>query len=244
MKQETTGPLMWEANSIDPRRLPRHVAIILDGNGRWAKQRGKPRTYGHIKGVDAVRKTVKAAAQLGIKYLTLYVFSRENWDRPQDEVNDLMELLFKTIKKETHTFDENDIRLQIIGNPEHLPKRNYQAMRELIRHTAQHKRMTLVLAISYGARQEIIHAARKIAHQVQNREISLESIDESLFQSHLYTAGIPDPDLLIRTSGERRVSNFLLWQIADSELIFLDKYWPDFTKEDLYKAIAAYQNHG
>jgi undecaprenyl diphosphate synthase len=229
---------------IDYNQVPRHVAIILDGNGRWAKQRGKPRTYGHIKGVAAVRKTVEAAVQLGIKYLTLFVFSKENWHRPQQEVNELMDLLFKTIKNETHTFEKNNIRLQIIGNLGHLPKRNYQAMQQLIAETAQNKRMILILAISYGARQEILEAAREIADQVQNKKISVENIDESLFQSHLYTAGIPDPELLIRTSGERRISNFLLWQIADSELIFLDKYWPDFTKEDLYKAIAAYQHRG
>lgn len=227
--------------TVDLNRLPRHVAIILDGNGRWAKLRGKPRIYGHIKGVDAVRNTVEAAAQLGIKYLTLFVFSRENWNRPKNEVKELMNLLFKTIKKETNTFKENEIRLRVIGNLDQLPDRNCQGMQQLIRRTAQNKRMTLILAVSYSARQEIINAAKKIVHQVQNREISPERIDEPLFQSHLYTAGIPDPELLIRTSGEQRISNFLLWQIADAELIFLDKYWPDFTSKDLYNAIATYQ---
>lgn len=229
---------------IDSQHLPRHVAIILDGNGRWARQRGKPRTYGHIKGVVTVRKTVEAAAQLGIQYLTLFVFSRENWNRPQTEVNELMRLLFKSLKEEAPILKKNDIRLQIIGNLEQLPPKHYQRMQELMAATAQNKRMTLVLAVSYGSRQEIVNAAREIANRVQNREISLENIDESLFQAHLYTANIPDPDLLIRTSGEMRVSNFLLWQIANSQLIFLDKFWPDFTEEDLYDAITTFQNHG
>jgi undecaprenyl diphosphate synthase len=226
---------------VDLNRLPHHVAIILDGNRRWAKKRGKPQTYGHMKGVAAVRKTVEAATQLGIDYLTLFVFSSENWNRPEYEVNELMGLLLRNIKKEAGTFKENDIRLRIIGDMEQLPANNYREMKKLIDKTAQNKRMTLVLAISYGSRQEILKAVKNIASKVQNKKISKESIDESLFQSHLYTAGIPDPELLIRTSGELRISNFLLWQIADTQLIFLDKYWPDFTKKDFYNAITTYQ---
>ncbi len=226
---------------IDPARLPRHIAIIMDGNGRWAKQKGRLRVFGHQNGVLAVRDTVESAAELGIKYLTLYAFSTENWNRPKFEVNALMELLVGTIRKETKTLTDNNIRLQAIGNLDSLPSGCRKELKEAMDLTAGNTRMTLVLALSYSSKWEIIQAVKKIAEGVSSKEISADRIDESLFNSFLCTANFPDPELLIRTSGEQRVSNFLLWQIAYSELYFTEKLWPDFRKEDLYEAILDYQ---
>jgi undecaprenyl diphosphate synthase len=226
---------------IDPSRLPAHVAIIMDGNGRWAKQKGKLRVFGHQSGVLSVRETVEAAAELGIKYLTLYAFSTENWNRPKFEVNALMELLVGTIRKETKTLTNNDIRLQAIGDTESLPKSCKRELTEAIELTASNKRMTLVLALSYSSKWEIINAVKQISARVAAKEISPDDINESLFNSFLCTADFPDPELLIRTSGEQRISNFLLWQIAYSELYFTEKMWPDFRKEDLYEAILDFQ---
>jgi undecaprenyl diphosphate synthase len=226
---------------IDSSRLPSHIAIIMDGNGRWAKQKGKLRVFGHQNGVLAVRDTVEAAAELGIKYLTLYAFSTENWNRPKFEVNALMELLIGTIRKETKTLTENDIRLQAIGDIESLPKGCRKELKEAMDLTAGNKRMTLNLALSYSSRWEIMNAVKQITAKANSGEISPADITESFFNSFLCTANLPDPELLIRTSGEQRISNFLLWQIAYSELYFSEKLWPDFRKEDLYEAILDYQ---
>jgi undecaprenyl diphosphate synthase len=228
--------------SIDTNRLPGHVAIIMDGNGRWAKKQGKPRTYGHIKGVDTVRKIVAAATRMGIKYLTLYVFSKENWNRPEKEINALMRLIIKNVKRESRNFKEKGIRLLVIGNLEGLPSSVYKELQNEIKRTEKNNKLTLVLAINYSSRQEIVRAARQIAIKVQKKEISADGICESLFSSHLSTHQIPDPELVIRTSGENRISNFLLWQIAYSELMFVDKNWPEFTPGDFNEAIANYKN--
>jgi undecaprenyl diphosphate synthase len=228
--------------SIENDRLPGHVAIIMDGNGRWAKKQGKPRTYGHIKGVDTVRKIVAAAAQMGIKYLTLYVFSKENWNRPEREVNALMRLIIKNVKRESRNFKENGIRLLVIGNVEGLPSAVFKELHQEIKRTEKNNKLTLVLAINYSSRQEIVNAARQIAIKVQRKEILADSICEALFSSYLSTHQIPDPELVIRTSGENRISNFLLWQIAYSELMFVEKTWPEFTPGDFNDAIASYQN--
>jgi undecaprenyl diphosphate synthase len=226
---------------IDTSRLPRHIAIIMDGNGRWAKQKGKLRVFGHQNGVLAVRDTVESAAELGIKYLTLYAFSTENWNRPKFEVNALMELLIGTIRKETKTLTDNNIRLEAIGDLESLPSGCRRELKEAMDLTSGNTRMTLILALSYSSKWEILNAVKKIAGAVSRKEISADHIDESLFNSFLCTAKFPDPELLIRTSGEQRISNFLLWQIAYSELYFTEKLWPDFRKEDLYEAIHDFQ---
>jgi undecaprenyl diphosphate synthase len=227
---------------IDGDRLPKHIAIIMDGNGRWAKKQGKLRVFGHEQGVIPVRETTEAAAELGVKYITLYAFSKENWNRPKYEVDALMSLLVKTINKEVKTLQKNDIRLQAIGDISSLPKKTRDQLQKAIDDTADNKQMTLVLALSYGSRWEIMEACKKIANQVKNNDISSDEINEELFSSMLNTSDIPDPELLIRTSGELRISNFLLWQIAYSELYFTEKLWPEFRKEDLYEAIIDYQN--
>jgi undecaprenyl diphosphate synthase len=227
---------------INPAKLPSHIAIIMDGNGRWAKQKGKLRVFGHQSGVLAVRDTVEASAELGIKCLTLYAFSTENWKRPKFEVNALMELLISTIRKETKTLTDNNIRLQAIGDIESLPSGCKRELKEAMDLTAGNTRMTLILALSYSSKWEILNAVKQIARKVAAKEISIDNIDESLFNSFLCTANFPDPELLIRTSGEQRISNFLLWQIAYSELYFSEKLWPDFRREDLYEAIFDYQN--
>ncbi len=226
---------------IDPDHLPKHVAIIMDGNGRWAKQRGKPRTFGHQNGVRAVRETTEAAAELGIGYLTLYAFSTENWKRPKIETDALMTLLLQTIHKETRTLNKNNIRLKAIGDLMSLPPRTRKQLEKAIENTASNNRMTLTLALSYSSRWEIVNAVRKIAGQVSQGKLEAEAIDQRLFESCLETPDMPDPELLIRTSGEYRVSNFLLWQIAYAELYFTDKLWPDFGKEDLYSALIDFQ---
>jgi len=228
-------------SQINTGKLPRHIAIIMDGNGRWAKQHGKPRVFGHRNGVTAVRETTEAAAELGVEYLTLYAFSTENWNRPKMEVGALMGLLVETLHKEIHTLNKNDIRLQAIGDISKLPERTCQALLEGIENTRNNSRMTLVLALNYSSKWEILEACRRLAGQVQDGTLSPEEIDETAFANALDTAGIPDPELLIRTSGETRLSNFLLWQIAYAELYFTPVFWPDFRKENFYKAIIDYQ---
>lgn len=219
-----------------------HIAVIMDGNGRWAKQQGKNRVFGHRHGVSSVRDTAEACAELGVKYLTLYAFSTENWFRPQLEVSALMTLLLKTINGELNTLLKNDIRLNAIGDIDSLPKSVAKELREAIEKTAHCKRMELVLALSYSGRSEIVRAMKQIALKIQSKEISLHEIDDNLISDSLYTAGIPDPELLIRTSGEKRISNFLLWQLAYAEFYFTEKFWPEFNKEELYKAILDFQN--
>lgn len=221
--------------------IPRHIAVIMDGNGRWAKEKGQNRVFGHKNALKAVRETIEGSAELGVKYLTLYAFSSENWKRPKLEISVLMELLISTIKKELKTLNENKIRLIAIGDISALPKSGQAELAKAIEITKNNNRMTLVLALSYGARLEITHAVKDIVSDVKNGKILEDEINEDLLSKYLSTREIPDPDLLIRTSGECRVSNFLLWQIAYSELLFIDKYWPDFRKKDLNEAIATYQ---
>lgn len=222
-------------------RLPRHIAVIMDGNGRWAKKQGLMRTLGHENGVVAVRETAEAAAELGVEYLTLYAFSTENWKRPRYEVDALMRLLIKTIDSEMKTLKENDIRLLAIGNLSALQNKTQEHLQWAIENTKHHKRMNLVLALSYSSHQEIMEATKQIARKVMNREISVDDINEAVISNHLYTKDFPDPELLIRTSGEFRVSNFLLWQLAYSEIYITPKLWPDFRKEDFYQAIVNFQ---
>jgi undecaprenyl diphosphate synthase len=227
---------------IDLNHLPRHVAIIMDGNGRWAKQRGKPRTFGHQSGVTSVREASEAAAELGIEYLTLYAFSTENWNRPRFETEALMTLLLQTIHKETKTLNKNNIRLNAIGNLSSLPSRTRNQLQKAIESTADNDRMTLTLALSYSARWEIVNAIKKVAKDIVEGGLTPDEIDQQLFESALETHNIPDPELLIRTSGEYRISNFLLWQIAYAELYFSSKLWPDFRKGDLYEALIDFQS--
>ena len=222
-------------------KLPEHIAVIMDGNGRWAKQRGRMRIFGHQNSIKAVRETVEAAAELGIRYLTLYAFSTENWNRPQNEVNALMELLVKTINSETRTLMDNNIRLLSIGDIASMKPGARKELEKAIATTSGNNGTTLILALSYGSRWEITEAVRQIASKVKSGEIHISEIDQKLVIEHLATHNIPDPSLLIRTSGESRISNFLLWQLAYSELYFTPTLWPDFRKEDLYAAILDYQ---
>jgi undecaprenyl diphosphate synthase len=226
---------------LDPNKLPNHVAIIMDGNGRWAKMQGKPRTYGHRHGVRAVREAAEAAAEIGVKYLTLYAFSTENWNRPKFEVDALMHLLLQTINKETKTLNKNNIRLNAIGNLDALPDSIHKQLMQTITATAGNERMLLTLALSYSSRWEILEAVKSIAQDYADHLIQSRDITAELFSSRLLSYPLPEPELLIRTSGEYRISNFLLWQIAYSELFFCEKYWPDFRKEDLYEAIYNFQ---
>jgi len=228
-------------DNINDKRLPKHIAIIMDGNGRWAKKLGMARTFGHENGAKVVRQVVEGCAELGIENLTLYAFSTENWKRPKLEVQTLMKLLISSLKKEINTLHNNNIKLCTIGNLDSLPKKVYKELTEVIEKTKFNTRMTLTVALSYGSREELINTVKEISIKVKNNIISLENIDESIINEHLYTQNLPDVDLLIRTSGEQRISNFLLWQIAYAELYFTDTLWPDFTKEDLYKAIIEYQ---
>ncbi len=227
---------------IDITKLPQHIAVIMDGNGRWAKQKGESRIFGHRNGVNAVRETSEACAELGIKYLTVYAFSTENWNRPQTEVSALMTLLLKTIGLELKTLLKNDIRLGVIGDVDSLPGGVAKELRTAKEKTAHCKRMELILALSYSGRSEIVRAMKQIALQVQQNEIGLHEITEELITQNLYTANRPDPELLIRTSGEKRISNFLLWQLAYAEFHFTSVFWPEFNKEELYRAIIEYQN--
>ena len=221
--------------------LPKHIAIIMDGNGRWAKQRGMLRAFGHENGTKAVREVVECCAELGVNNLTLYAFSTENWNRPKLEVDTLMKLLVTSLKKEIKTLQDNNIRLQAIGNLNLLPKKVHNELLEVINKTKQNTRLKLILALSYGSREELINAIKVISNKVKNNIISEESVDESIINEHLYTRNLPNVDLLIRTSGEQRISNFLLWQIAYAELYFTKVLWPDFTREHLYEAVIEYQ---
>lgn len=232
--------MSWK-DKIDSSRIPGHVAVIMDGNGRWAQQQGKLRVDGHRSGVNSVRETAEAAAAIGVKYLTLYAFSTENWNRPKEEVNALMELLVHTISAEKKTLNENNIRLETIGDWNSLPERCRVELTEAINETAKNDRMTLVLALSYSARWEITEATRKIASDVKAGKIGVEEISSELFSTYLTTAKYPDPELLIRTSGEQRISNYLLWQLAYAEFYFTETLWPDFGKEEFYEAMVNYQ---
>lgn len=228
-------------NKIDTNRLPRHVAVIMDGNGRWARRRGRERIFGHHQGVRAVRKTLEAAAELGVEYLTLYAFSTENWKRPDDEVSALMDLMVESINDETHTLVENKISLKVIGDLGRLSENVRNRLFETMRVTSAGSRMKLIVALSYSSRWEISEACRRIALAVKENKISTEDINEETVRTYLETSDIPDPELMIRTSGEKRISNFLLWQLAYTELYFTEKLWPDFGKEDFYKAVADFQ---
>ncbi|MDD7276852.1 MAG: isoprenyl transferase [Bacteroidales bacterium] len=223
-------------------RLPRHIAVIMDGNGRWAKEQGKMRVFGHQHGVDAVRNVTEACAELGVEYLTLYAFSTENWNRSSFEVDALMSLLTQALKTEVKTLNDNNIRLDAVGDLTRLPKLQYNALMSAIENTKDNTRMTLTLCLSYSGRWELTETVKKIAGKVKNGELNPEDINEKMVSDNLATSYMPDPELLIRTSGEIRISNFLLWQLAYSELYFTKKYWPDFSKEDLYEAIIDYQS--
>lgn len=223
-------------------KLPNHVAVIMDGNGRWAKQKGMMRIFGHQNGVQAVRETIEAAAEIGIKVLTLYAFSTENWNRPKSEIDGLMNLLVDSLKNELKTLQDNDICLKAIGNLEQLPAKAKKGLDFVIEKTSHHKRMILNLALSYGSRHEILEAVKIISKKVVNNELQIENIDEKTINNHLYTFSLPDVDFMIRTSGEKRISNFLLWQAAYAELYFTPTLWPDFRKKDFYSAIKEYQN--
>ena len=226
---------------IDKKRLPRHVAIIMDGNGRWAKARGKDRSFGHQEGVVSVRRVMDAVTRLGLEYLTLYTFSTENWNRPEEEVQALMSLLVSAIHRETPDMMEKNVRLTAIGDLSRLREDAYDTLRECIRTTAGNTGTTLVLALSYSSRWEITAAMRQLAQEVLEKKIIPNDISETMISDHLTTKGIPDTDLLIRTGGEKRISNFLLWQLSYAEFFFTDVYWPDFREEELYEAILYYQ---
>jgi undecaprenyl diphosphate synthase len=227
--------------NIDKSRLPAHIAVIMDGNGRWAKEQGKDRLYGHFHGVESVRQVVEGCAELGIGYLTLYAFSTENWYRPQQEVSGLMELLVQTIRQESETLNKNNIKLHVIGDLTLMPENAVKELNESIAITAGNTGLNLIMALSYSSRWEIINAVKRLAEDVKNGKLEPDAIDPTSFQKYLCTAPFPDPELMIRTSGEYRISNFLLYQLAYSELYFTDVRWPDFRKEHLYRAILDFQ---
>jgi len=227
--------------SINPARLPKHIAIIMDGNGRWAKGQGQDRLYGHYHGVESVRNAVEACAELGVEYLTLYAFSTENWERPEEEVSGLMGLLVDTIRKEVATLNKNNIRLHVIGNMHLLPKNTLTVLNEAIVETSANTGLNLIMALSYSSRWEMGEAARQLAVDVKAGRLDPEKIDHNTFQKYLCTRNFPDPELMIRTSGEHRISNFLLYQLAYAELYFTPVLWPDFRKENLYEAILDFQ---
>ena len=227
--------------NIDFNKLPKHVAVIMDGNGRWAKKQGARRIFGHRNAVQAVRDVTECCGELGIKYLTLYAFSTENWSRPKEEVEGLMELLVNTLKQEIGTLMDNQVKLKTIGDTSHLPKNCQKNLEWAINETKNNSGLTLILALSYSGRWEIVEAVKKLATEVKEGKLDISSINEPTFANYLKTSGIPDPELLIRTSGELRISNFLLWQIAYTELFITPTLWPDFTKEHLYEAIWSYQ---
>jgi len=227
---------------IDLNKVPKHVAIIMDGNGRWAKKHGKLRALGHQAGVMPVREVSEAGSEMGVEFITLYAFSTENWNRPKAEVDALMSLLVKSIKKEIKDLKKNNIRLQAIGDLKSLPSKSQKTLQDAIAETADNDGLTLVLALSYGSRSEIVDAAKKLAIKFKNNEISEKDFTESNFSSHLYTSEMPDPELMIRTSGEQRISNFLMYQLAYAELYFTDTLWPDIRKKDLYDAVYDFQN--
>ena len=228
-------------DTIDTTNLPSHLAIIMDGNGRWAKQQGFLRAFGHENGTKSVKTIIESCAKLGIQNLTLYAFSSENWNRPKLEVDTLMKILIKSLKKELVTLQKNQIRLNAIGNLSKMPEKAQSELLDVIEKTKDNTHMTLTLALSYGSREELVNAVKNISDKVKNNIISIDTIDDSIINEHLYTQNLPDVDLLIRTSGEHRISNFLLWQIAYAELYFTDVLWPDFKEQDLYEAIISYQ---
>jgi undecaprenyl diphosphate synthase len=227
---------------IDKTRLPRHIAIIMDGNGRWAKEQGQDRLFGHFHGVESVRNIVEGCAELGVEYLTLYAFSTENWDRPEYEVVGLMELLVNTIREEVGTLNKNNIRLHVIGDLNMLPDYAKKELGEALEITRKNTGLNLVMALSYSGRWELLNAVKNIAHEVKEGKLKLEAIDQDTLQKFLCTSEFPDPELMIRTSGEYRISNFLLYQLAYAELYFTNVRWPDFRKENLYEALVDYQN--
>jgi undecaprenyl diphosphate synthase len=228
-------------NRIDLKKIPNHVAVIMDGNGRWAKKSGEERIFGHQNGVKSVKECTEAAAELGIKFLTLYAFSTENWNRPKEEVDALMALLVHTINSETESLNKNNIRLHAIGNLNSLPSETLAELNQAIENTKKNTHLNLVLALSYSSKWEIIDAVKKIALSVKNNELDIHEITDEILSANLTTKNIPDPELLIRTSGELRISNFLLWQLAYSELYFTNKLWPEFTKQDFFDAIVDFQ---
>ena len=228
-------------SQINADNLPNHIAIIMDGNGRWAEMKGKPRVYGHKNGVTSVKEVIEGCREIGVNYLTLYAFSTENWNRPKMEVRTLMALLVSSLRKELNTLVKNNIKLNTIGNIENLPEKAQAELAEVIEKTKNNASLTLTLALSYGSREEIVNVIRNISKKVVNNQIGLEEINENIINNHLYTFSLPDVDLLIRTSGEKRISNFLLWQIAYAELYFTNTLWPDFRKENLFNAIVDYQ---
>lgn len=227
--------------NIDPNNLPSHIAVIMDGNGRWAKTKGAARIFGHRNAVQSVKDITEGCGELGVKYLTLYAFSTENWGRPKEEVDGLMELLVNTLQKEIKSLHENQVRLKTIGAIDHLPKTCQSNLLEAEEATKNNKGLTLILALSYSGRWEIVKAVRTLMEKAKNGTMNADEMDEAKFAEYLDTANVPDPELLIRTSGEMRISNFLLWQIAYTEIYITQKFWPDFRKEDLYEAICAYQ---
>ena len=228
-------------DKIDIQQLPKHIAVIMDGNGRWAKKQGAARVFGHKNAIKAVRDVTEGCAELGVKYLTLYAFSTENWSRPKLEVNALMQLLVSTIRSEIKTLMDNEVKLETIGDTQSLPLKCQKELSEAKEITGGNKRMTLILALSYSGRWDIVNAARQMARDVKNGMTNLDQIDEEIFANYLDTSGVPDPELLIRTSGEQRISNFLLWQMAYTEFYMTDVLWPDFRKDNLYEAIVSYQ---
>ena len=227
---------------INLQRVPKHVAIIMDGNGRWATGKGMSRVFGHRNALTAVRESIESAAQIGVKAITLYAFSTENWNRPKLEVDALMSLLVNSLKKELLTFQKNGVIVNAIGNIENLPDKAKKALNDVIIQTKDNSKIIMTLALSYGSREEIVNAIKNISKKVVNKELSVKEIDENIINNHLYTFNLPEVDLMIRTSGEQRISNFLLWQMAYAELYFTDVLWPDFRKEDFYDAIIDYQN--
>lgn len=229
-------------DNIDKTNIPKHIAIIMDGNGRWAKSKGQERTFGHRNAISAVRNAIAACTKADVEYLTLYTFSTENWKRPEDEITTLMTLLSESIIKESDELMSKEIRMHVIGEIDKLPELVQEQLMNIVEITKNNSKTNLVLALSYGSQREILNAVKKIAQDVKQGKINVEDIDEKIFENHLYTKDFPPVDLLIRTSGEVRISNFLLWQIAYAELQFLDIYWPDFTEEDLFQCILNYQN--
>jgi undecaprenyl diphosphate synthase len=228
-------------DKIHIEQLPKHIAVIMDGNGRWAKKQGAARVFGHKNAIKAVRDVTEGCAEIGVKYLTLYAFSTENWSRPKFEVNALMQLLVSTIRSEIKTLMDNEVRLETIGDTKSLPAKCQKELLEAKEITVGNKRMTLILALSYSGRWDIVNAARQMASDVKDGKTNLDQIDEDIFANYLNTSRVPDPELLIRTSGEQRISNFLLWQMAYTEFYMTDVLWPDFRKDDLYEAIVSYQ---
>lgn len=227
---------------INLQKVPQHVAVIMDGNGRWAKGKGMARVFGHKNALTSVRESIEAAAEIGVKAITLYAFSTENWNRPKLEVNALMNLLVTSLKKELPSFQKNSVKVNAIGNLNNLPSKAQKALSEVIEITKNNSKITLTLALSYGSREEIVNTIKNISKKVVNNELEIEEIDEKVINNHLYTFNLPDVDLMIRTSGEQRISNFLLWQMAYAELYFTNVLWPDFRKSDFFDAIIEYQN--